>query len=196
MNDGVAMHSESSASGRVACPFCAEEIDRDATRCHWCRNEVAGLTPTHGGRCPACLKKIKAAALVCHHCGQVFVSMQAIREGSLSASLGYAEKRPCGGCGGGISGTSSKLVQPVSVSSATRPGGHTVSIPLSQLLTERSLSRTTSVPADDRGGGGGGTTCQWRIRILPCTCCIPGTNICWDDYCLDIYLDCSGSITL
>jgi hypothetical protein len=186
----------------IACPFCAEQIDRDATRCHWCRNEVAGLTPTHGGRCPACLQEIKAAALVCRHCGESFVPIQAIIGRSLSASQqpcgcsGHAEQRPCVGCGGGTPGIYGKSVQPVVASSAAQPGGHTVSIPLAQLLNERSLSRTTNMTADDQkggGGGGGGSTCHWSIKLVPCTLCFPFTNYCWEDTCLEIGLDCSGS---
>jgi DNA-directed RNA polymerase subunit RPC12/RpoP len=173
----------------IACPFCAEKIDRDATRCHWCRREVAGLTPTHGGRCPACLQEIKDAALLCRHCGASFVSIQAIIGRSLSAE----QQLPCVGCGSGTAGIYAKSVRPVVAGAAAQPSGHAVSIPLAQLLTERSLSRTTSMAAPDKpGGGGGGSTCHWFIRLVPCTLCFPGTNWCWEDTCLEIGLDCSG----
>jgi hypothetical protein len=196
----------------TACPFCAEKIDRDATRCHWCRREVAGLMPTHGDRCPACLQKIEVAALLCRHCGESFVSIEAIIGSSLAVeqrSSGYTEKRPCSGCGGGTAGIFAKSaqpflgksVQPVVAGSDRSPDSNVVSVPLGQLLRERSLTGpiTVAVPmSGGRGGVGvGGLNeweCSWSLKLVPCDICIPGTSICWGDYCFDLTLDCSGSI--
>jgi hypothetical protein len=204
--------ADAKPASKTACPFCAEKIDRDATRCHWCRSEVAGLIPTHGDRCPACLQEIELAALLCRHCGESFVSIEAIIRSPLAAeqrSSGYTEKRPCSGCGGGPAGIFAKSaqpflagqpVQPVVAGPETHPSSNVVSIPLGQLLRERSLTGPISVAVPMRGGRGGVGVgglneweCHWRLKLVPCDICIPGTDICWGDYCLDLDVECSGS---
>jgi hypothetical protein len=48
-------------------------------------------------------------------------------------------------------------------------------------------------PGGGGGSGGGGRTCHWSLKLEPCTLCFPFTNWCWEDRCLSLTFECSGS---
>ena len=52
-----------------SCPFCAEEIRAEATRCKHCRSDIPPEAPSHGGTCPYCKEAINPEAIKCKHCG-------------------------------------------------------------------------------------------------------------------------------
>jgi hypothetical protein len=50
------------------CPFCKEQINREATKCKYCGSRVEPTRPEHGGKCPFCKESINPEALICKHC--------------------------------------------------------------------------------------------------------------------------------
>src|SRR6185437_13916507 len=51
------------------CPYCKEDIKRDAIRCKHCRSALMPEKPAHGGVCPFCKEIVNPEAIKCKHCG-------------------------------------------------------------------------------------------------------------------------------
>jgi len=61
--------AETEGQDTRTCPYCKEEIKRDAIKCKHCRSRLAPERPEHGGVCPYCKEDIKPEAIKCKHCG-------------------------------------------------------------------------------------------------------------------------------
>src|SRR5438477_8452653 len=182
------MSNEQTSNVGVPCPFCAELIASDATRCHWCRNSVEGLSPTHGGICPACKESIKKDALLCRHCGERFMSPAGFTPYvRTSGDCGCSDATPSRMLSGDYGGPIVKQDPSSAAASAPDRKSSSIKVPLAKVLAARRLGGTTV-----GGGGGLGLTCDWEIAWEPCTLCFPFTNWCWEDSCLVIRFRCHG----
>lgn len=72
------------------CPFCKEEIKRDAVKCKHCGSAVQPMMPEHGGTCPFCKEAIQPGAIICKHCKSSLVGGQSLVSSPFMA---------VGGCG-------------------------------------------------------------------------------------------------
>lgn len=87
-------------------------------------------------------------------------------------------------------------VEPVikedAAASATSPCYGTpakITVPFSKVLASRAAGKTGPL-----GTGTLGWSCDWEVRLEPCTLCFPGTDWCWEDTCLVIRLNCHSDL--
>jgi hypothetical protein len=78
-------------------------------------------------------------------------------------------------------------------------GGPRRMSPVQQMAQVQQMARTIQATRGGGGVGGGGLGneglwgCRWHIWTYHCEDCIPWTDICWPDICIDGEIDCSGS---
>jgi hypothetical protein len=66
---GRSKNRKDTMNGKRECPYCKEEIKKDAIKCKHCHSMVALAHPEHNGTCPFCKENVKPDAIKCRHCG-------------------------------------------------------------------------------------------------------------------------------
>ena len=74
------------------CPYCKEEVRKDAVKCKHCHSAISEPKPGHKGVCPFCKEEIAPEAIKCKHC-KSFLSTSGIG-GSLQRCTCGTSVRP------------------------------------------------------------------------------------------------------
>src|ERR1051325_3794946 len=67
-SDSVHRKDQDMDSRLIACPYCRESIEAQASKCKHCGSALASSQPMHRGTCPYCKESIKPDAVKCRHC--------------------------------------------------------------------------------------------------------------------------------
>lgn len=127
------------------CPYCKEQVKKEALVCKHCRSRLTPSDPGHGGTCPFCKETIDPEAVRCKHC---------------QSDLSQRTQAPGrGGCGCGCAGYDDDLGYSDDLGYHDDPGGY-----------EDDMGVSFAMIGDDSFGGRPGGTIT-RCRPIICDLC-------------------------